>query len=209
MPLCSCGEWFRGTGTRCPRHRHTYNYNSDSTDRSSVHRHISARVRPRHAHFVDDDLHVRYNSGQALIRYTNHGNGYISNTQSNDLAQSVVSVLETSSDTHAIAMAEYSVNPSTGTYSFSAQANLDREQCTVCSQWFPNRYKLECHQYEFPIGCEECRVCLRRDSVAYHADTEKHDRCFVRDCESDVRRFGNWRSRFVKRHVVETHYQGY
>ena len=210
MPLCWCGERARGTGTRCARHRHTYNYNSDSTDISSVRRHIGTRARHPHIHFADDiNPHARYDPGQALMPYTSHDNGYISSAQSNGLAQSVVRVLETSSDTHAIAMAEFSVTPSTGTYSFSARANLEREQCTVCLQWFPNGYKLECHQQEFPIGCEECRVCLRRDNVAWHADTEKHNRCFVRGCESDYRRFGNWKSRFVERHVKDTHYRGF
>jgi len=211
MPLCWCGERARGTGTRCARHRSTtqaYAYNSDSA--SIGHRHTGTRARHRHAHFPgDDNLLAHYDTGRALVRYSNHGNGYISNAQSNNLAQSVVQVLETSGDTHALSMAEISVNTPTGTYSFSAQPNLDREQCTVCNQWFPNRYQLECHKHEFPVGCEKCRVCLRRDSVVWHADMKKHDRCFVRDCESEVRRFGGWRSHFVERHIVETHYRGY
>jgi hypothetical protein len=214
MPVCVvCSKRFRGPGTRCAQHsstRRTYNYNSDSTDPSSIHGRMGDRTRPRHAHFVDNhDMYGYYDSNNAVVRYGTHGDGHHLDSQSTDLAQSVVQVFDTSSTTHAIAAAEYSVNPSTGAYSFSAQANLDREQCTVCRLWFPNHYKLECHQLDFPIGCEECGVCLRRDSVAWHADMEKHERCFVRECVSGFRVFGNWKYRFVKRHILETHYRGY
>jgi hypothetical protein len=213
MPVCSRNECTRGYETRCAQHRstrRTYNYNSDSTDFSSPHPHMSVRARRLHAHTAGNhDMHRRNGYGSALIRYTDQDHGYNHDAQLNDLAESVVQVLETSSDSHAIAVAEYSLNPSTGTYSFLAQANLDREQCTVCHQWYPNRYQLEHHHQEFPIGCEKCGVCLRRDSVTWHADTKKHGRCFIRDCGSGFRMFGNWKSRFVKRHILEAHYRGY
>jgi hypothetical protein len=214
MPACTiCGVRIRGLGSRCAQHRYTgrrydeYNYSSDSTDPRSTYHRTGTGTRARHAHFADNqDIYGQYDISNALVRYRTHGNAHQSISHPNELAKPLVHVFDRFSNSHAIASVQYSANPSSGDYSLSAQANLDREQCTNCLQWFPDRLKLQYHQQEFPVECEQCNVCLRGDNIAYHATNVEHDRCFVRTCGSDYRRLGNWKHRYVERHVLARHY---
>jgi hypothetical protein len=212
MPVCTiCRVPIRGPGTLCAHHRNTrytydrYNYSSDSTNPSSIHRRTGTHTRPRHAHFADNHaIYGQYDASNALVPYRMRGTAY--NAHSNELAKPLIQVFDIFSDTHTIASAQYSANPSTGEHSLSAQANLDREQCTTCRQWFPDRYRLQYHQQEFPVECEQCSVCLRHDDIAFHATDVEHERCFVRSCESDYRRLGNWKHRYVERHILGRHH---
>jgi hypothetical protein len=216
MPYCStCGVRFKGQGTHCLLHsnsfRHTstrlhdYNYNSDSTNSSGI-CFRTGGSRPR-AHFAD--THGRYNdTTNALVPYSNHHHHttqrYNNNT-TRALAQPLVATFEDLSQEHAISSLTYSVMPS-GAHTLRAEANFEREQCTVCREWFPDHQRLEDHHYEFPVGCEKHGVCLRREDVQWHGNRERHERCFVRGCQSIYRREGGWKSVVVERHVRESHY---
>jgi hypothetical protein len=213
MPYCStCGVRFKGQGTHCLLHsnswRHTntrlqdaYNYNSDSTNSSGV-RFRTGVSRPR-ARFAD--THDRYNdTANGLVPYSNHAHTTQRYNVNTSLAQPLVSTFETLSQDHAISSLTYSISPQ-GDHSLSARANFEREQCTICREWFPDQQRLECHQHEFPVGCGQHGVCLRQEDVQWHGNRERHERCFVRGCGSIYRKEGGWKGVVVERHVREWH----
>lgn len=213
MAACTiCSTWIRGPGNRCTQHRYVrnryddYNYSSDSTNARSARHSTGTGTRP-HRFSNNQDIYGQYDTSNALVRHRIHSNAHRSSSHPNELARPLVHVFDRFSNTHAVASVQYSANPSSGSYSISAQANLDREQCTNCREWFPDGLKLQYHQQEFPIECEQCNICLRYDNIAYHATDVKHERCFVRGCESDYRTVGNWRHRYVERHVLGRHTQ--
>jgi hypothetical protein len=219
MPYCStCGVRFKGHGTHCFLHtnnsyRYTttklndqYNYNSDSTNSSGV-RFRTGGPRARFALTHHHTHNQPYNDTNALVPYsqTHHrSNLAYPTTTTTALAQPLVATFTTLSHAHAISSLTYSITPS-GAHSLSAEANLEREQCTVCRKWFPDHQKLEYHQWEFPVGCEEHGVCLRQEDVQWHGNRERHERCFVRGCGSVYRKEGGWKGVVVERHVREWH----
>lgn len=215
MPDCvNCGVRFKGRGVDCGLHYHNrpstrlydqYNYSSNATDLSSVWFPTEGtRRRHRTLRFADHHGH-HYDSHNAIVR--SNTNGYVHQPRllSSALAQPLVQVFSALTDTHAIASVRYSVNPSTGTHSLTAEANFDRKQCAVCQTWFPDHEKLLHHQLEFQVGCEECGVCLTREDTLWHAKAVRHERCFVRACGSVYRREGSWKAAVVERHIWERH----
>jgi hypothetical protein len=211
MPYCStCGVRFKGHGTHCLLHstkyhhtstrlQNTYSYNSDSTNSSGV-RFRTGGPRTRFA-----NTHDPYNDNtNALVRYNHSGNSIQPYNTTTALAQPLVATFTTLSHAHAISSLTYSISPQ-GAHSLSAEANFEREQCSVCRKWFPDHQKLQYHHREFPVGCEEHGICLREEDVQWHGNRERHERCFVRGCGSVYRREGGWKGVVVERHVREWH----
>jgi hypothetical protein len=120
------------------------------------------------------------------------------------MAQPLINTFKALSPTHAISSLTYSFTPNGG-QSLTAQANFDREKCMVCDTWFPDGQKLESHQWEFSVGCQEHGVCMREEDVQWHGTSERHERCFVRGCHSVYRKEGGWKGGVIKEHVVSWH----
>lgn len=215
MPDCTiCGVRFKGRGFHCGLHYQNrpstrsygrYNYSSDSTDPSSVWFSAAGSRCRRHRTLRFADQQEYHDSHNALVRSNTNRNAHQPLLLSSALAQPLIQVFSALTDTHAIASVRYSVNPSTGTHSLTAEANFDREQCAVCQAWFPDHEKLLHHQMEFQVGCEECYVCLRLEDTLWHAKAVRHERCFVRGCGSVYRKEGGWKAAVVERHVWERH----
>lgn len=211
MAYCAtCSARFKGSGHHCALHKSDfrrsrtqeyYNYSSDSAYPGDTHFRtnqgtdgIVARRRPHH--------HDGYNEAHVLALYhTNHNMPSINTPLAHTLAQSFATL----QDTHVIASLTYSITPN-GTQTLTAEANLEREQCPVCYAWFPNHEKLKYHQWENPVGCEAHQVCMRAEDALWHGTKERHERCFVRSCESVYRREGGWRAGAVEEHVKGWHY---
>jgi hypothetical protein len=221
MPYCTtCGVRFRGQGVDCGLHYDyhnnqtssgtydQYNYSSESTNpgrarsRTRGNRRRLGTLRFGEAH----DIYAHYDDHNAVVRYNTNGNAHRPSLASVALAQPLVQVFSTLADTHAISSVKYSVSPLTGTHSLTAEANFEREQCAVCQHWFPDVDKLRHHHKEFSIGCDECRVCLRPEDIWWHSQRMRHERCFVRGCDSVYRREGDWKAGVVERHVRQCHF---
>ena len=41
--------------------------------------------------------------------------------------------------------------------------------------------------------------------MAWHAQSKRHERCFVRNCERIYRKEGGWRGSVIEDHVMEWH----
>ncbi|KAF1943045.1 hypothetical protein EJ02DRAFT_152667 [Clathrospora elynae] len=217
MPYCIiCGVRFKGRGKHCGLHnnyhltiRHhdhyNHNHNSDSTDPSSIRFRTGGRHQPRTLRFATDSHDTyggQYNDTSALVPYS--PNPLPTTNLSAALAQPLVQTFATLSHAHAISSLTYSVAPN-GSQSLKAEANFEREQCTVCRKWFPDHQKLETHQWEFSIGCEEHGVCLRREDVLWHGTRVRHERCFIRGCGSVYRLEGGWKWVAAEVHVRKWH----
>ncbi|KAF1964475.1 hypothetical protein BU23DRAFT_561918 [Bimuria novae-zelandiae CBS 107.79] len=105
---------------------------------------------------------------------------------------------------HAITQLTYAIDIH-GTRSVTATANPEREQCTSCGIFVPDRMRLLGHYADFPVQCEAHGVCLRWEDVLVHADEEMHERCFVRGCRSVYRAEGGWKGSVVEGHVRGMH----
>ncbi|KAH7398212.1 hypothetical protein BKA66DRAFT_437293 [Pyrenochaeta sp. MPI-SDFR-AT-0127] len=212
MPYCiTCAARFKGGGIHCAihnpyrsgnRHQDTQNYSSDSTNPSSIRYRADYRRRSRNLRFENTrDLYDHYNNTpNALVRYE-HG---VTTNVDAALAQPLAYAFTTLSHAHAISSVTYSVTPS-GVQTLAAEANFEREQCTVCRQWFPDHEKLQNHQWEFPVGCEVHGLCMRAEDAQWHGTSERHERCFVRGCESVYRREGGWKGSVVEGHIRGWH----
>jgi hypothetical protein len=211
MPSCIlCNSYFKGRGAHCNCHnyhsatrvRNRYNYNSDSTEPSSIgFRNSNGNGnRPRTLRFADTtNMYGQNTNNNAVVRYDGRYGAY-DNTNT-ALAQPLINTFTKLSNTHAISSLTCSYDPSGG-YSFKAEANLDRERCNV---WFADYEKLQSHQWEFSVGCEEHGVCMRMEDVQWHATTWKHERCFFRGCHSQYRRKGRWMDEAIEYHVLSRH----
>lgn len=215
MPSCAiCHASFSGRGNHCAQHSSGYmynvqdpynNYNSDSTEQSAARIRTSQRNRSRNIRFATANAHNtrnNYNESGGIVRYDNG----ISSANSAFAQQALVHTFNRLSHAHAISSLTYTVSPH-GEHALRAEANFDREQCSACRKWFPDFQKLEHHQVELPVACEEHGTCMRLDDVQWHATQERHNRCFVRGCQSLCRKEGDWRSGDVKAHVKQWHCQ--
>lgn len=230
MQYCNtCGGPFQGRGRHCSSHDQTrrypynlherFNYNTDSTDPEGNHtRRHTLRNRPRVTRFADDDVNNYYNNRgdqedyhihedhdrqRNLVRYR-RGNSNNNNVNTS-LTQPLVQTFRTLSRGHEIRSMTYTQFPH-GVSSVQADANTEREQCDICSSWFPDHRKLMYHQQEYSAGCEEHGICIRPEDAIYHATREKHNRCFLRGCSYVYRREGDWKPGFVREHVKSAHY---
>lgn len=205
MRYCAvCSTRIHGSGYYCSIHKPSYrrsrtqemyNYNSDSTYPSDTHY--------RTSHGTTGTVALRRpnrDSGYNLALYNHHNVPAINTPLAHTLVQSFAAL----QDTHVIASLTYSVARD-GTQTLTAEANLEREQCPVCYIWFANHQQLVNHQWECPVGCEAHRTCMREEDAVWHATTERHDRCFVRNCASVYRREGGWKRLFVEEHVRAQH----
>lgn len=211
MPYCTvCGEYFEGRGTYCAYHsgsvpeasRHgNYYYSSDSSGPAKIR--FSTRQRHYHSpHYADPRfLDGYHNHSTSLVKHSHRNRTTKDYTA---LTRPLVHAFEDLSHNHEIASLTYSVDRAGG-QSLRASANFDREQCLVCHRWFPDHQKLEVHRWEFPVGCEEHGVCLREEDVQWHATDEKHERCFVRRCETEYRKEGGWKPGYIKAHMLRYH----
>jgi hypothetical protein len=209
MPYCAtCRARFHGGGHHCALHRPSlrrshiqehYNYSSDSTHPGDTHfrtSHGTVGTIARHHLHRDND----YNNSHALALHNQYGMSPMDSSLAQPLAQSFATL----QSTHVIASLTYTITPH-GIQTLKAEANLEREQCTVCGTWFPNHQKLESHQWDFPVGCEVHGVCMRMEDVQWHGTSERHERCFVRGCQSVYRKEGGWRAGVVEGHVRGWH----
>ena len=201
MPHCAvCCTRIYGPGHYCTLHkprvrrqrtREYYNYNSDSTYPGETHFRTSAgtagTVARRRNQTYNGQTYTDTPSLSLPLAYT--------------LAQSFAAL----QDTHIINSVSYCVT-SSGAQTLNVDANLDREQCSICLMWFPNHEKLMWHQADNPVGCEVHGLCMREEDAVWHGTQTRHDRCFVRGCETVYRREGGWRSGVVERHVKACHY---
>ncbi|KAF2690491.1 hypothetical protein K458DRAFT_289830 [Lentithecium fluviatile CBS 122367] len=219
MAFCTtCGAQFNGRGNHCTRHssylQDYYNqYTSDSHDVVPI-KYRTGRFRSsshnRHRKPRQIGYHDSYNALDTYNPQTNEwANNYNGYNGSDPITHpTTILPLTTTFDrlanNHSIAELTYSIEP-TGKRSITATANPDREQCPVCFQYFADVGRLRAHTWEFPIGCERHRVCLRDEDAAWHAQSERHERCFVRGCTSVYRREGGWRGIVVENHVKGWH----
>lgn len=209
MSHCAtCGARFQGNGHHCIFHKSKnhrfrnpeyYSYSSDSTYPDATHLRTSqgtvGMVVPRRSR------HSRgYNDAHAITLYSHHDTPPVETPLAYTLAQSFTTL----QDTHVIASLSYSVTPS-GTQTLIAEANLDREQCTICYSWFPNNQKLDHHQRANPLGCETHGVCMPMEDALWHGTKERHERCFVKGCGSVYRKEGGWKAGVVEGHVRAWH----
>jgi hypothetical protein len=215
MPYCAtCRVRFHGSGYYCGLHRSShrsrtreyYNYNIDSTNPTDIHFRTSLdtagtvvarrRLQPDNSHDSSDR--------HALALYSQR---HRPDTQMIDfpLAQTLAQSLVTLQDAHIITSLTYSVTPS-GTQMLTAETNLEREQCPTCYTWFPNRAKLQVHMWDYPAGCDFHGICMPKEDVHSHGTSERHDRCFVRGCQSMFRKEGGWKTRAVEEHIRDWHY---
>ncbi|KAF2241045.1 hypothetical protein BU26DRAFT_497000 [Trematosphaeria pertusa] len=213
MPFCTtCGSYFDGRGSHCALHNpYLQTHYADTSSpinisyRTGTGGRYATPIRRKAKLYDDyDGMLDTYNDRNAVARYSPRNS--LASLPDPITSPSHLRPLATTfahlTTHHAITSLTYSVSP-TGTRSITATANPDREQCSTCRQWFPDRRRLELHQWEFPVGCEMHSVCLREEDIGWHAVSERHERCFVRGCGSIYRREGAW-----KRGVVEGHVRG-
>jgi len=218
MSYCNtCGIYFDGRGSHCTLHSpYTRDYHNQYPGdylgpapiryRNSHHRHRKQRQSGYHDKY---EALEPYNPKTTLARYVHGGHQLVWAKTPNPITHStslrpITTTFTHLADTHSIASLTYSVSP-TGGHSITATANLDREQCPVCLQYFPDRHHLDRHTWEFPVGCEKHRLCMREEEVAWHAQSKRHERCFVRNCERIYRKEGGWRGSVIEDHVMEWH----
>lgn len=225
MPYCTtCAARFKGRGNHCALHNpyffnqshDHYNYNSDSTDPNEIkyrtvrftdngyHKHKNRVPRNYGNYQLTNDFDYGYDNRNAVVRYNSGYENALNSITSTAIPQSLTTTFNTLTVNHAVASMTYSVAPS-GARSVTAHANLEREQCSSCRKWFPDREKLEYHQLEFPIGCDVHRMCIREEDARWHGTSERHDRCFVRGCHSIYRREGRWKGSVIEDHVRQWH----
>jgi len=206
MPYCNtCGTRFKGRGSHCTHHSR---YKSDAKERE--HRnHCSDSNNPRNIRPFTSQRHPVGRFVDEFHTYNGNGrptdfNRYSSATDYTALSQPLAQAFPALSHHHAISSLTYSISPNGGR-SLTASANFEREQCLVCRIWFPDYQKLHYHNSEFPVGCEEHGICLRRDDVQFHGTSERHERCFLRGCPSVYRKEGGWRGAVIEGHVLSSH----
>lgn len=210
MSRCSiCNTLIYGTGSLCALHKSTfrrsrtldyYDYSSESSHPANTNYRtsqgsagVAALHRPRHRD--------GYNNGRALALYSSDRDPRTTTTA---LATTLSQSFTTLQDAHVVSSLTYTITPD-GTQTVTAQANLEREQCMICFTWFPNREKLDYHQWEYPIGCAAHGICMRTEDALWHGTNERHERCFLQNCSSVYRREGGWRSSVVEKHVKAWH----
>lgn len=231
MPHCvDCGSHFIGRGHYCKHHNpylQTY-YNSSSSNevkyRTGALAKYSSHHRPRkpltigfrdshdsletyHPHTSSNALALAGYDAPLPVQPTYEDYDY---NRRNDPILSTANLkplgyaFERLSANHAITQLTYAIDVH-GTRSVTATANPEREQCSNCGLFFPDRLRLMGHLAEFPVQCDVHGVCLRGDDVLLHADEERHDRCFVRGCLSVYRVEGGWKGSVVEGHVRGSH----
>jgi hypothetical protein len=105
----------------------------------------------------------------------------------------------------AISRITASVRPD-GTREICVEANNERERCATCGAWFADRHKLEVHKYDLPCGCSKHGVCFAKEDEYYHGVMYRHERCFVKGCETLFRKEGGWKEGAIREHVKEWHW---
>jgi hypothetical protein len=213
MPFCTaCGYHFNGRGSHCSAHKtylqdtHDY-YASDYRDATPI-RNRTGRFRsqprkPRQIGYYDSyNALDTYNPRTALPSrvFT------VDQALRSENLRPLLTAFNHLADTNSIASLTYAISP-VGDLSLTAHANLNREQCQVCLQYFPDRQRLDMHHWE-TVACDKHKICLRQDEVVLHAMSERHSRCFVRNCGSVYRQEGGrwgWKGSVVEDHVRERH----
>ena len=207
MPYCtSCGSYFDGRGTYCALHN-PYLFTKPQGDRFKPDQHFPD-IKYRTGHNHKPHKHTNYDTYGNPNKYDRTNDNSLTlfpgpQTSSTALHQAATH-FRNLADNHAINNMTFSVT-SNGTKSVSVSANKDREQCAVCKKWFPDRRRLELHQWEFQSGCEVHEICFAQEEGYYHGVSYRHDRCFVRGCGSVYRREGGWKASVVEAHVREWH----
>ncbi|KAF2728978.1 hypothetical protein EJ04DRAFT_503174 [Polyplosphaeria fusca] len=195
MPYCtSCGDRFEGRGIYCGYHgAKTYGRgyeqpNAYYTPDSNPNVHYRTGHRQRH-----DDL--THSASLSL---------FPSPLSTSASLQQAASQFRNLADEYAINHMTFHTHAN-GTKSVQVSANKDRCQCTVCKDWFPDRRRLEQHQWEQQGGCEIHELCFPSNDEHFHGTTYRHDRCFVRGCVSIYRREGGWKTSVIETHIREWH----
>jgi hypothetical protein len=93
-----------------------------------------------------------------------------------------------------------------GTRELCIEANNERERCSTCGTWFADRQKLERHMWEFPCGCSKHGMCFTKEDEYYHGVMYRHERCFVRGCDTLFRKERGWKESAIKDHVKKWHW---
>lgn len=79
------------------------------------------------------------------------------------------------------------------------------KQCGVCRKWFFSSSKWEKHERRRDSGCRKHRVCFAWEENYNHARYDKHDRCFVANCDSNYATEGGWKDSAIRAHVRDAH----
>lgn len=193
MPYChTCGDQFEGRGIFCSYHG------------TKAYRHGQPNV----YYTADSNPNVHYpGGGQRHRREHAHQGGmsmFPSPLSTSSSLQAAASQFRNLADDYAINHMTFHTH-NNGTKSVSVSANKDRIQCSVCKSWFPDRRRLEEHQWELPSGCEIHEMCFPREEESFHGTSCRHDRCFIRGCGSVYRREGGWKAAVIEGHVREWH----
>ena len=210
MPYCTtCAYPFSGHGTTCPKHTSIY---VTLEKPSSTHNHHQQHLYHDQDQHLDlevyqqqpQDHHEPKHQHQYQHRHHHHQDQPIIPTSYIKAATTEFHYL---APNHAITRLTATLHPN-GTRSLTLEANLDREQCPTCKTWFASREKLDVHTWEYAYGCAEHELCFRsKEDEFFHGVSWRHNRCFVRGCESLMRREGGWKWGQVRRHVRDVHWQ--
>ncbi|KAF2121115.1 hypothetical protein BDV96DRAFT_640521 [Lophiotrema nucula] len=193
MPFCNtCGSFYEGRGLYCPYHGSKKTF-PKSYEQPSGYYNVDG-IPPME--YNSHKHHNRYNSPDLSLFPSRHG------TSAN--LQSAATHFRNLANDYTINNMTFHTHPN-GTKSIQVSANKDRVQCSTCKQWFPDRKRLEAHQWEYVSGCEDHAVCFSREDEMWHGTSWKHDRCFVKGCESVYRREGGWKAGVVEDHVRKWH----
>lgn len=80
-----------------------------------------------------------------------------------------------------------------------------RKQCRLCELWFESQQHLEAHDRQCNSWCQVHRACFSEEDSYNHAQKERHDQCFVPECESKYARGGGWSDEKIEEHVFREH----
>ncbi|KAF2268814.1 hypothetical protein CC78DRAFT_575800 [Lojkania enalia] len=195
MPYChTCGEVFEGRGIYCIYH---------------IPRAFNKTPDPQNTYYATESpSNVKYRTNKYRSNGYDTSNTGLSSFPSTHIylptLQAAATQFQSLATDYTINNMTFHISPS-GTRSIQVSANKDREQCYVCKKWFPDRRRLEQHQWELGSGCEIHEMCFSKEEEHYHGTMFRHDRCFVRGCASIYRREGGWKSGVVENHVREWH----
>jgi hypothetical protein len=193
MPYChTCGEPFEGRGIYCSYHGTKTYKHSEPNSFYSPESNPNIQYRVYGQRRRRDDLHP---TNLSL---------FPSPLSTSSSLQAAASQFRSLADDYAINHMTFHTH-NNGTKSVQVSANKDRVQCSTCKSWFPDRRRLEQHQWELQSGCEVHEMCFPRDEEYFHGTSCRHSRCFVRGCESVYRREGGWKGNVVEGHVREWH----
>lgn len=224
MSFCArCGSYFEGRGSLCARHSPMH-FSNDESHRYAVQAYVQKPHRSgRRSRSVDGHRELRHikqydtygyrprhrtNDELALITlpspHAHHSHQHHEH-DNHSSPKTLAKAFNHLTNTHAISSMTLHNTPD-GTSTLTITANQNREQCPTCYMWFPDRQHLNVHTWELPSGCEEHGMCFSSDEEAFHGTAWRHDRCFVKGCQSVYRKEGGWKAGVVEKHIKQWHW---